>query len=395
MGPQIYMETEMKLIYQNFDGLEIAFQCAIPLAILATLEQGKKEARDSRSASFSEIGPNHFPVMVHETGAKGGYTYQFSTGPDGEIWLIGDREARDQWNVRVRVRSLCLALYGYEKTKEKILDILLNHLLAKGPDENDKIPKERISRVDYCLDFHFMEEFQPSYLNFVCAGRAKKGFIGELPMQLESSGQSIEYIRVGKIPNRQIVIYNKTREISAKKKSYWWQLWGLNKSEFIGEIWRVEIRAGKKELNKWNLRSFNDFEKMIGDVISLTLNEFKYTNPNLNDKNMTRWPMSKLWVKSIKATEKDLIKYISNAERNSVLKELRDNIILNYKKLISGIYVGLTAATGKDLAQIPEVLDLVCDELFQEMSENPRKFIQKYNKKNEQFKFLDNFKLPN
>lgn len=384
----------MKLIYQNFDGLEISFQCAVPLGILSVLEQGKKEAQSCRSPSYAEIGPKHLPIMVHETGAKGGYTYQFSTGPDGEIWLIGDREARDQWNVRVRVRSLCLALYGYEKAKEKILDTLLNNLLAKGPDENDKMPIERISRIDYCLDFHFEKKFQPSHLNFVCAGRTKKGFIGELDIGVESSGQFIEYIRVGKMPNRQIVIYNKTREIISSKKTYWWQLWGLKKSELIGEIWRVEIRAGKKELNKWNLRTFIDFEKMIGDVISTTLKEFKYTEPNLHDKNMTRWPMAEIWINSIKATEKDLTDYISNAERNSVLKELRDNIILNYKKLISGICVGLTAATGKDLAQIPEVLDLVCDELSQEMSENPRKFIQKYNKKTDQFQFLINFQSP-
>ncbi len=380
----------MKLIYQNFDGLEISFQCAVPIAILKTLEQAKKEAQSCRSPAYVELGPNHLPVMVHETGARGGYTYQFSTGPDGEIWLVGDRESRDQWNVRVRVRSLCLALYGYEKTKEKILSVLLESLLAKGPEENDKIPQERISRIDYCLDFHFEENFQPSYLNFVCAGRTKKGFIGELSVQTESTGQAVEYVRIGKMPNRQVVLYDKTREIISTKKSYWWKLWGIKKSEFEGQIWRVEIRAGKKELNKWNLRTFADFEKMVGDVISTTLKEFKYTVPNPNDKNMTRWPMDIIWVKSIQATETDLIDYISNAERNSVLKEIRENLISQYKKLISGIFVGLTAATGKDLAQIPEVLDLVCDELYQELSENPKKFIQKYNKKIEKFEFLGN-----
>lgn len=120
---------------------------------------------------------------------------------------------------------------------------------------------------------------------------------------------------------------------------------------------------------------------MVGDVISTTLKEFKYTNPNPNDKNMTRWPMAEIWRKSIQATEKDLTDYISNAERNLVLKELRDNLIHQYKKLISGIFVGLTAATGKDLAQIPEVLDLVCDQLLQDITDNPQKFLQKHNRK--------------
>ena len=113
----------MKLIYQNFDTLEISFQCALPLVILSQLEQAKKEAQSCKNAVYAEIGPNKLPVMVYEVGSRGGYTYQFQTGHDGEIWLFGDRENTKLWNARVRVKSLCLALYGYAKTKEKILQI--------------------------------------------------------------------------------------------------------------------------------------------------------------------------------------------------------------------------------------------------------------------------------
>lgn len=281
--------------------------------------------------------------------------------------------------------SLCLALYGYEKTKEKILRTLSEAILAKGPEYNDHIPQERISRIDYCFDFHFTEEFQPSYLNFVCAGRTKKGVLGELFMQAECTGQFIEYVRIGKMPNRQVVIYNKTREISATKKSYWWQLWGLEKSEFKGDIWRVEIRAGKKELNKWNLRTFTDFKKMVGDVISTTLDEFKYTTPNPNDKNMTRWPMSPIWQKAIKASQSNLLIYSSKASRKRVIKELKENVINNYKKLIFGIFVGYTAAAGKDISEIPGVMELVCDEILEQAAHNPAKFKQKYKKKLQEF----------
>lgn len=379
----------MKPIYQNFDGLEVAFQCAVPRSILQELEAAKREAQANRGSVYAEIGPNRLQVMVHETGARGGYTYQFSTGPDGEIWLIGDREAKDQWNVRVRVRSLCLALYGYMGTKTKMLNILHEDIRAKGPDENDGTPQERISRVDYCIDFLIEEEFKPDISKFVCAGRTKKAHMGEFFYQEEMAGQSVEYIRIGKMPNRQIVIYDKLREISARQKHYWFKFWQLISDEIIGKIWRVEIRAGKKELNKWNLRTFDDFEEKIGDVMVTILSDYKYTEPNLNDKNMTRWPMAELWINSINALNSDLFNYISNAKRENILKDLRDNVIKRYEKYIMGLSTGLTAAMGRDISEIPGVLDLVCDQILTAIQENPQKFIQKHKKKMDEFSQLE------
>lgn len=379
----------MEVIYQNFDGLEVSFQCAVPRAVLKALEAAKKEAHGNRSPAYVEIGPNKLGVLVHETGARGGYTYQFSTGPDGAIWLVGDRDATDQWNVRVRVRSLCLALNGYEGTKQIILYTLNEDLMAKGPLSNDGLPKERVSRVDYCIDFLLMEEFTPSTNNFVCAGRTKKGTIAEIPLQQEMTGQRIEYVRIGKMPNRQIVIYDKLQEISAKSKKYWFRVWDLKKEEIKGKIWRIEIRAGKKELNMWNLRSFEDLEEMIGDVLISTLKNYKYTTPNPNDKNMTRWPMAEIWINAIKAVESDLFSYISNANRKLILKEMRDTVINRYEQLISGVFIGLTAAEGKDISEIPGVLDKVCDHVLAEIRKNPQKFIQKHKKKLEKFSELE------
>ncbi len=39
----------------------------------------------------------------------------------------------------------------------------------------------------------------------------------------------------------------------------------LKKEEFNQKILRLEVRAGKKELKNWNLRTFDDFEEKIGD----------------------------------------------------------------------------------------------------------------------------------
>lgn len=379
----------MEIIYQNFDTIEISFQCAISGYVLKQLERAKKEAQSIKNSFYAEIGQNKLPVMVGETGAKGGYTYQFSTGHDGHIWLIGDRDNRTHWNVRVKVRSLCLALYGYEATKVKILDILDNDLRAKGPDDNFGIPVERISRFDYCVDFILEDKFQPKYEDFVCACRTKKSQIGDLPYKQVSTGDHIDTLMIGKMPNKQITIYNKTKEIIASKKSYWWDIWEINKKEFNKTIWRVEIRAGKKELNKWNLRKFEDFEQIVGNVINKILNDYKHTKPNKNDLNRTRWPISTIWINIIKAIKKDLFKYTDKENAPIILNKIKTELIECYKKQIQGLLTGYNAATGRDISEIPGVLEQFCGDFLEEISQNPNKFIQKHDKKVKEFTFLN------
>lgn len=379
----IMKEENMELIYQQFDGLEISFQCSVPRRILLQLNQAKKEAQVEKGDVPAKIGGT--TVSVSETGARGGFTYQFSNGPDGEIWLVRDSEAADQYNVRVRVRSLCLALYGYEKTKEKILDILMKKLHAKGPEENNSIPQERISRVDYCLDFISKNEFNPSTKNFVCGGRTKKSEYLDLPAQSEGSGQYVEYIRIGKMPNRQIVIYNKTKEIKAKFKRYWFQIWGIDEKELSHEVWRIEARAGKKELNKWDVRTFDDLENKIGNVMSSILKEFEFRIPNLNDTNIKRWEVADFWLCAIKEMEINLENYISDAERNTILKGIRVQKLEQLKKLIAGCMVSLTAIEGKDISEIPGVLEGFSNELLDSVTQNPQKFRRTFEKSNNRY----------
>ena len=115
---------------------------------------------------------------------------------------------------------------------------------------------------------------------------------------------------------------------------------------------------------------------------------YKYTNPKLNDTNRNRWPKAKIWNKAIKAIKKDLFSYYSKTNEEIVLNQIKENIINQYEKLIHGIFVGYTAATGKDISEIPVVLDYVCGQIMDEISENPQKAIQKYNNKQNEFSFL-------
>lgn len=377
----------MKKIYQNFDGLDVSFQCCLPAHVLEVLARSKEEAQQTRQPVLCYVGQNALPVMVAETGAKGGYAYRFDTGMHGAIWFVADSIQMDHWSVRVSVKSLMLALHGYFETKDRILKTLVEDLEAVFP-YNQLHPLERVSRFDFCIDFA-SEEFLPNHENFISHNRSRKSTQFDNKLVLTERGRKIETITIGKMPNRQMCFYDKKREITATSKSYWWNIWNLSKSEFQGNIWRVELRAGKKELNKWQIRRFADFEKKGGDVIVSILESTRYVIPNPNDKNSSRWETADFWKTCLKIAKKHLEGFISHANREEIISDYRENIVKNYEAHICGVITSYSAALGRDVSQIPGVLDLVASGMAEKIRQNPQKFSKKYKKAEEKFKFLD------
>ncbi len=380
----------MKKIYQNFDGLEVSFQCAIPQYILEQLEIAKLEAQKFRHDVPAKIGTNEILVTVAETGAKGGYRYRFDSGLDGATWFIAPSSNPDHWNVRVSCKSLMLALHGYFGAKERIINMLTYDLEANFPLSINGIfgNSERVSRFDYCFDF-VSEEFLPDAKCFIAHSRTEKNYIQHVNVR----GQHVETLRVGTMPNRQIIIYNKGREITVHAKPYWWDIWEIKKDELKGIIWRIEIRAGKKELNNWNCRKFADLEKMAGDIIIHALKSYRYVIPNENDANITRWEMTGFWKNCIKYSEEYLSEYISNAKREKVIRDYRANLMERYEKCFLGLATSYMAVLGLDKSQTPAVLDIIASDVARRIDENPQKFAAKFAKAENKFEFLGEKKV--
>lgn len=384
----------MKKIYQNFDGLDISFQCALPENILETLANAKLEAQESKKPIFVELGKNKVRMAVAATGSVG-YAYRLDSGLDGATWFINHSIKANDWNVRVSCKSLFLALNGYYVVKETILKILEDLGAYRTVEIDDKLtkekPKERISRFDYCIDFA-TDNFIPDLNCFVIHGRSKKNFYGKgdvIDFSGYEQGKTMESVTIGKMPNRQIILYNKTREIISSQKDYWWKIWGLNEEEFKGAIWRVEIRAGKKELNKWQLKKFRDFENKAGDVIISILKAAPYKIQNKSDKNRSRWSNAEFWDICIKSTKEYLAEYICNADKTDVITDYRNNISKRLRKQISGSVITCTAALGMDISEIPGVFDLIQNDLLEELRKNPQNIIKKYKNAEKRFVFLD------
>lgn len=378
----------MELIYQNFDGLDVSFQGALPDLLLQQLAEAKERAQLQKKDAYLELGPNKLRVLVAEAGAKGGYRYRFDTGPDGEIWFIAHSTKYDAWNIRVSVKSLALALYGYAGVKERIYS-KLKWLQAAGSEPNETGLLERISRLDYCFDFATKEPFQPNPTNFIAHQRCKKHCYGEqgpITLYNNSSGGFIHTLRVGEMPGRQATIYNKSLEIKARSKNYWLEIWGLAKDD-SRTIWRIEVRAGKDELDKWNLKRFIDFENRVGDVITDILKAIRYTLPN-GDSNRARWPLASFWRECIDRVSEVLQPHICNGERGKIMQDARLEVLDRYRRSIAGSLIGYTAASDRDISEIEEVMQEFSHEIIEMCTENPEKIREKFKNAEDKFRFL-------
>lgn len=275
----------MRKIYQNFDGLELSFQCAIPEHILNMLKYAQENAKISSKNTEISLSEN----QIFEVLPKGlkGFTYCLDTGAAGETWGISHSNNSELWNIRVIVKSLALASHGYYKIKKKIQNFLINELNAIPPN-NQKTPLERINYFNFAVDFMSPKnEFWPDVNCIKSPNKCKREYQGNISnisifdLVLQNSEKRTPLISIGKMPNRKIIIYNKRAEITENKKPYWLDIWDINNNS---DIWRVEIHAGKKELNKYGIRRFSDFENGAGDILNNILNDYRYIN--LDNKNL-------------------------------------------------------------------------------------------------------------
>ena len=275
----------IELLHVGCDGLDIAFEGWFPQSALDALRDAKARARDQMHPEPLELGG--VPVRVSEAGARGGYAFTMDTGDDGEIWFIKDR-TDNQWNVRVSVRALPLAIHGIGAVVRRLYE----RLEAFGAT----VLRESVSRVDIAADFHMPADFRLDIRGFVSrAGRRVYEEPTEEGRQVFWTGDRITSVTVGKQPHRQVIVYDKRREAIQTRKDHWFDIWGVSKRD-RRPVWRVEVRGGKRHLkDHWRVSRLADLERRLGDILADALACVRYTVPVASDPNRARWPTHEIW----------------------------------------------------------------------------------------------------
>ena len=364
----------MELLYQGFDGLDVSFKGQISHELCATLEAAKEEAQRTHHAIA--VIRDGFAMLVSESGAKGGYAFTASTGMFGATWFFKKPNARDPWGVRVSCSSFNLAINGLGRVRTELYGIMDRLGIALTPNG------ESIGRVDYALDF-----LAPTFFlvpdQFVMHSNANRADYVEQPdVSINGRSGRVTSVTIGKMPGRQVIVYDKRAEVIAKHKVGWWEIWDAAR-ERLGatplvrdhpeesRIWRVELRAGKRHLkDNWNIRTWADLDERLGDLIACTLNAIRYAQPT-EDSNRSRWPDSKMWEVVRKKADYDLFEMRNYADPDRiklVQKEEHDQLLAGQ---MLGLLISRAALHGLHVGVLPAFATKAGAEMARHIIESP------------------------
>jgi len=341
---------ELKPFYWNFDGLDVAFQGRISQDLVNVLEEAKTEAQNARAAVLVEWQGE--AMHVAESGSKGGYAYRCDTGPTGASWFFGRNQSSTNWNIRVSLKSNALASTGLGAVRAE----LYRFLEAIGAE----VHTASISRVDFCMDFLSDDleaasgcPFSLDPFAFVMHSHTSRADQDDdAGMQMHGVSGRYTSVTCGKMPGRQVIVYDKSREVRMRQKLEWWVHWNSARSRqglsaLTGEerVWRVELRAGKRHLkDRWGISSWAEMDNKLGDVFARALRDIRYTVPSATDGERFRWQCHPLWQEAGRTVAADLRELMSGTEPGVVKSIRREQLARSAESMIKGLLATYTHA---------------------------------------------------
>lgn len=347
--------TEPTLLHAGFDGLDMAYRVTLPKPLHDALKSARADAIEARRAVPLTYAGQTFLVNAH--GGRGGYAFSVDTGVMGGNWWFKEPGTADRWGARVSSRALPLATQGIEAVKAEHDQFLRD--LGMSFQEVDC----RLSRIDYATDF-LIPEFEINPANFVTHSKRTKTIDGNYSADLR--GDRINGIRIGKMPNAQIAIYDKRREVLDKKKHYWWDIWRekLNGSgvELSNKspVWRFEFRAGKSLLEKVYRRktweAFSTAPSLAFEKIAL---QTRLAQPQ-SDTNRARWSASPVWTECrAQISQITLALQASAVDTVLIKRALFAEYLDTIGKQTVGLIVAQMAAYKLEATELPTILEQI------------------------------------
>lgn len=373
----------MQKVYSGLDGLDVSFQGHMPPSFLHCLARAKEEARESKKAvTLSYKG---FEFNVRGTGASG-YSYIVDTGPDGEVWFFANSSKRDGWNMRVSVSSMGLALYGYAAIKERLWD-RLEHFGAWVLDHS-------VARVDFATDF-VAPGFEPKAENVIAHWRMTQSEFCDTGEEGDGGGfhivkQSgrVNSLTIGRMPGRQVIIYNKRREVIDRRKVHWWSIWGIEDRKT--PVWRIEVRAGKRELkDRWKISTLESLEAMLPDILRGILTDIRLVQDEQTDSNVTRQALHPCWMMAQGAAERPLGEDLERPEPQPIIAETQAAMKERYMSLAAGLTASLSVIQGIEGCEMPKAVgEALTASIANHISRNKSKFMDSQKRAKKRLRFV-------
>jgi len=384
--------------------IEFALQGALEPSAIETLVMAKERAVKEDRDIVTGLGKRGLKVRVKKTGHAGGYAFVIDTGPLGAVFRFKKNLGRENWNGFVKIGAESLAVHKRQKAT--------NNALKTVSEIGFVITHISYNRVDYCIDI-LTDNLSINPDNFVAHSRTKKALYyrqetlnkgrtdnpiitrpialidnplkpRDNPFKPHNSplealsvdddetrndalrktaimrGQSVESVTLGSMPGRQVIVYDKTAQIIAKRKFWWFNGWGLERAFFRANtalsVTRVEIRAAKKELGKYGIKSHKDLESHIGNVLQKIAKQIRYVSPTEVDTNISRQPLHPLWKWVQMHLKCELEDMTSNVEPETVFNAIRAQKKREYLDQIIGNSAGYSICDEIPIDRVIETL---------------------------------------
>jgi hypothetical protein len=177
-------------------------------------------------------------------------------------------------------------------------------------------------------------------------------------------GRHVESITIGKMPGRQVIVYDKRYAAIKKRDLFWFEVWKIDIEDKSLRVWRVEVRAGKRELKeRWQVSTFDSLDLALGDIVRETLASIRYHAAYQTDSNVSRQWLDPLWVAASEASAAGLTNYTSGLLPSRIREIEHEKALLNYTRQITGNAGGLAAVAGipeKDLEyELPRLISQI------------------------------------
>ncbi|MEP3333270.1 MAG: hypothetical protein ABJO34_23245, partial [Sedimentitalea sp.] len=104
-------------------------------------------------------------------------------------------------------------------------------------------------------------------------------------------------------------------------------------------VWRFEMRLGSKQLrNRFDMRSWQDLNDMIGDAFTDALTRIRYCQPT-GDRNRARWPTHELWRLVESAIGNDLLQNCCGVLPSDIKEANRTEKMREIDRQLLGLFV--------------------------------------------------------
>ena len=342
-------DPQMRVIHKGFDTINLSIEANIPKEFFEFLTKEQELAADERSSRLIQYESLDFELLQY---GGSGYRFILKSGQLGVTWMFKKPNPKDSWGIYISIGSTLLATQGLGYARA-LINSTLDRLGVRFQSN-----QVSLNRADFCVDI-LAPDFELFPDNFVIHSHTNRADHLSAADDVECNGKSGQFtsVTIGKMPGRQVIVYDKRREVIDKQKPIWWEIWNANlrrldlplldrKDRRSSQVWRVEARAGKRMLkDRWQIRTWEDFDRLFGDFANEALQKIRYCEPT-EDTNRARWPNHKIWDLVRETMDEDLEELCSFVEPSRVKQIDKMQHIKVMTDLIFGNALTLFALEG-------------------------------------------------